>query len=108
MGLREAMASISAVTGRTLPTLSLPAWTLLWPMRAVDSIQRRLPFRLPFDYQSVYSSGLGSKSDDSVTRRDFGIEARPLNETISDTLKWMVESGYLSRALAGRLFPKPR
>lgn len=48
-------------------------------------------------------TGLFAKMDDSATRKEFGIEPKPLDETFFDTIKWMVETGHLSPRLAGRL-----
>ncbi len=41
--------------------------------------------------------------DDSITRKEFGIEPRPLEQTFADTIRWMVEAGHLSPRLAGKL-----
>jgi dihydroflavonol-4-reductase len=103
MSIGEAMSIIASVTGRTLPTLSVPAWLLLWPMQALDWLQHIMPFRFPVNYQAVYSTGLSSKMDDSTTREEFNIVPRLIDETITDTIRWMVQNKHLSPRLAGRL-----
>ncbi|MGQ9777809.1 MAG: SDR family NAD(P)-dependent oxidoreductase [Thermodesulfobacteriota bacterium] len=103
VGIREAISIMGSVIGRRLSTFSLPAWTLLWLMQTLDWLQLILPFRLPVNYQAVYMTGLFAKMDDSATRKEFGIEPKPLDETFFDTIKWMVETGHLSPRLAGRL-----
>jgi dihydroflavonol-4-reductase len=102
----EVMAIVASATGRKLSTFSLPAWTLLWPMKMFDWFQHVLPFRLPVNYQAVYSGSRFNKLDDSTTRQDFGIEPRPLEETFADTIRWMVHDGHLRPHLAGRLATK--
>ena len=102
VSIREAISIMALVTGRKLPTLSLPAGTLLWLMQLFDWLQLILPFRLPFNYQMVYITGLSSIMDDSKTRQEFGIEPRPLEETFTDTLRWMVEAGHLPAKLANK------
>ncbi len=102
----EAMSLIASVTGRKLPTVSLPAWTLLWLMRLFDWSQYVLPFRLPVNYQAVYVTGLSSRMDDSATRSEFGIEPRPIEETLADTIRWMAQDGHLKPRLAGGLVKK--
>jgi len=97
------VAAVSATTGRKLGTYSLSGWPLLWQMRALDSLQRLLPFRLPFNFQGVYSANLGHRCDDSATRNDFGIEPRPLAETMADTIRWMAQQGYIDARLVGSL-----
>jgi hypothetical protein len=41
--------------------------------------------------------------DDSLTREEFSIVPRPLDETLADTIRWMVQAGHLSQRLAGQL-----
>jgi len=101
ISVKEAMSIISSVTGRKLPTLSLPAGFLFGPMKALDYLQTHLSIRLPVNFQAVYCVGLASKMDDSDTSHDFGIESRSLEETFADTIRWMVEAGHLSPHLAG-------
>jgi len=103
INIREAMSIIAALSNRKLPTLSLPANTLLWFMQLCDWLQPLLPFRLPFNFQMVYITGLSSVMDDSLTRTEFGIEPRPLEETFADTIRWMVNNGHLAGKLAGKL-----
>jgi dihydroflavonol-4-reductase len=98
-----AMAIVASITGRRLPTLSVPAWMLLQPMRGLDRLQMLTPFRLPINFQAAYCVGLSSKMDDSATRKEFSLEPRPLDETFTDTIRWMVQAGHLSSRLAGRV-----
>lgn len=101
--LAELITPIAAATGRNLPFQSLPGWMLLAPMRFADWMQRLLPLRLPVNFQATYVASLAHTSDDSSTRADFGIEPRPLEDTLSDTIRWMAQQGHLSAKLAGRL-----
>lgn len=103
VSIGEAMSVMASVTGRKLPSLSLPAGALLWLMQLCDRLQLFLPFRLPVNYQMVYVTGLSSTMDDSKTRKEFGIEPRPLEETFADTVRWMAWAGHLSPRLAGKL-----
>jgi dihydroflavonol-4-reductase len=101
--LVEAMNIVSSVTGRKLSTLSVPGWVLLWPVQFLDWLQHITPFRLPFNYQAIYCVSLRPELDDSATRKDIGIIARPLEETFADTIMWMVQTGHLPARLAGKL-----
>ncbi len=42
-------------------------------------------------------------ADDSATQRDLGLQPRPLDETVADTIRWLAEVGYVSQRQAGRL-----
>jgi len=101
--LKDAMDIMSDITGRKLDTVSLPEWSLLWPMKALDLLQQILPMRLPYNYQAVYTVSRNHAVDDSDTRSGMGIEPRPLTETITDQVRWMVSEGYISPKLAGAL-----
>jgi nucleoside-diphosphate-sugar epimerase len=103
ISINQAMSIVSLLTGRKLPTISLPAGMLLGPMKMFDSLQHSLSFRLPVNFQAVYCVGLASIMDDAQTRREFGIIPRPLEETFADTIRWMAQNGHLSPRLAGRL-----
>ena len=72
-------------------------------MRVVDSVQLISPIRMPFNFQAVYVGALNHKADDSLTRREFGIEPNPLDQVFADTIRWMYENNHLSRKLAGHL-----
>ena len=73
------------------------------PTRLADSIQRLLSVRLPFSYQMIHYVSMRHQMDDTLTRQEFGVEPREVNETIADTIRWMVEDGHLSPKLAGIL-----
>jgi len=101
--IKDAISIFSGITERKLDTFCLPGWAILLPMKGVDFMQKILPSRLPFNYQATYSASLNHHTDDSSTRRDFGIEPRPLAETVTDQIRWMAEEGYISPYLAGNL-----
>jgi hypothetical protein len=72
-------------------------------MRALDALQRRVPFRLPFGSEQVYITSQDATIDDSATRRAFGLVPRPLPTTFADTVQWLVRARRVSPGLAGRL-----
>jgi hypothetical protein len=101
--LDEALSVISEITGRKLDTTILPGWCLMLPTKCMDYLQKILTSRLPFNYQAVYSISRNHHSDDSKTRNDFGIEPRPLIETMRDQVRWMMQEGHIDSSLAGTL-----
>ncbi len=100
--LRNLFALFSEITGRRIPTVAFPGWSLRFTMRGVDLLQRTMKARLPFNYQAVYCSTLHHVGDDSATEKDFRIKARPLQETLRDQIDWMVEKGIITNQLAGK------
>ena len=103
VNLKEVMNLFSDVTGKNFGTVSFPGWALLLPMRCLDALQLILPLRLPFNYQAVYAVSCNPCGDDSTTRKDTGINPRPLVETLKDQIRWMVENEYIAPSLAGSL-----
>jgi dihydroflavonol-4-reductase len=101
--MKELLAEIYAITGRKLPNFTLPAWPVIKSMEAMDALQLILPFRLPYNFQSVYAVSCDNPYDDAATRKDFGVEPLPLKETLADTMRWMVRQGYLPLKLVGKL-----
>ena len=101
ISVKEVVNKISSITGRYLPVIQLPGWTLLGPMRILDKMQLLLPFRLPFSYQLIYVPYLNNKVDDSLTRKVFNLENLEIDKTITDTISWMVNSGRISVRKAG-------
>jgi dihydroflavonol-4-reductase len=101
--MKEMLSEVSSITGRSLPNYTLPAWPVIKLMEALDALQRILPFRLPYNFQSVYAVSCDNPFDDASTRKDFGIEPRPLKETLADTMRWMVQKEYVPLKLVGKL-----
>jgi nucleoside-diphosphate-sugar epimerase len=101
--LKDMLSTVSDVTGRNLDAILFPAWTMLWPMRALDFLQKFLSFRFPINFQAVYCAYLEHTFDDAATRSDFSIEPRHLAETILDQISWMVKEGHIDSSLVGTL-----
>ncbi len=97
----EMMRILARVTGRRLPCLPMPWWTLDASMRAADVAQRYLPFRIPFNHQLAHNFGLAQPVDDGSGRQALGSEPHTIAETVRDTVRWLAQTGYISRALAG-------
>ncbi|UCC17968.1 MAG: SDR family NAD(P)-dependent oxidoreductase [Dehalococcoidales bacterium] len=106
VNMNEIMKIFSDVTGKNFETTVFPGWAFLFPMKCLDVLQLILPLRLPFNYQAVYSVSCNHYGDDSTTRKDTGINPRPLSETIKDQVSWMAQEEYIPPSLAGALGKK--
>jgi dihydroflavonol-4-reductase len=98
---RELYASLRRLTGRRLPAVPTPGAVARASGRAMDGLQRLTRARLPFGHQGAWIITRGAPTDDGATRRELGIEPPPLDQTLADTIRWMVEAGHLSPRLAG-------
>ena len=97
------IGTLGEVTGRRLPHMSLPGWSL-WPVvRSAAFLQRFLPFRLPLNNEGFDTITWDPHGDDSRARAELGFAPRPLRETFADTVVWMHDVGRISAKQAGKL-----
>ncbi|WP_036323252.1 NAD-dependent epimerase/dehydratase family protein [Microbispora sp. ATCC PTA-5024] len=96
---REYMATLREVTGRALPAAFLPARAMLPVGRAADLLQRVWPWHIPAEYGGIYTCACDTRP--SETADTGGIAARPLAETVADTVRWLHDRGHLSARQAG-------
>jgi hypothetical protein len=67
----------------------------------MDGLQRFTRARLPFSHQGSWLVTQCRGADDSATREDLGITPPPLEQTLAETIRWMVQRGHLPASLAG-------
>jgi len=103
ISLPELIRTLADLTGRRLRFAIFPPWFLAAFGRTADVVQRRVGTRLPWDGEGIWVMNCAARCDDSKTRSEFGLEPRPLRETLADTVRWLVEVGHLTPREAGRL-----
>ncbi|HEX8855380.1 MAG TPA: NAD-dependent epimerase/dehydratase family protein, partial [Thermoleophilaceae bacterium] len=103
ISLPDLIRTLADLTGRRIPFAIFPRWFLAGFGRAADVVQRRVGTRLPWDGEGIWVMNCAARCDDSRTRGEFGLEPRPLRETLADTVRWLVEVGHLTPREAGRL-----
>jgi dihydroflavonol-4-reductase len=103
MTMPDIVGTLADLSGRRLRFVTFPAWFLAGFGWAADSAQRRLRTRLPWSGESIWILNCDARCDDSKTRDELQLEPRPLVETFADTVRWLAESGHLTRREAGSL-----
>jgi nucleoside-diphosphate-sugar epimerase len=103
ISLPDLIGALADLSGRRIRFVTLPRWFLGAFGRAADVAQRRLNARLPWQGEGIWVMNCVARCDDSSTRETFGLEPRPLSETLEDTVRWLLESGRLTPREAGRL-----
>jgi dihydroflavonol-4-reductase len=98
--------TIATSTGRTVRTLTVPPGFVGASVPLMDSIQRFSPWRLPMSGEMLREAvaQIDLEIDDQATRAELGVQPRPLEETLRDTIVSLVERGHLGKeagALAG-------
>jgi nucleoside-diphosphate-sugar epimerase len=99
----ELYASLRRLTGRRLPAVPTPGFLGRASGRAMDGLQRLTRARLPFSHQGSWLVTQCRGADDRATREELGITPPPLEQTLADTIRWMVQSGHLPARLAGEV-----
>jgi hypothetical protein len=99
----ELYASLRHLTGRRLPALPTPGFVGRASGRAMDGVQWLTRARLPFGHQGAWIITKCAGADDTATRAELGIEPPPLEQTLADTIRWMVQADRLPPKLAGEL-----
>jgi nucleoside-diphosphate-sugar epimerase len=100
---RELFRALRHLTGRRLPALPTPNVVALATARALDLVQRAVPGRMPLGREAIYIATRRVRTDDSRARTELGVEPPRLEETLTDTIRWMVEAGRIPAKVAGRV-----
>ncbi len=97
MAAADLFGAVGRVIGRRRPYVALPI-AIGRPMTsAMDSLHARLPagWRYPADQEAVEINVRNTRLDDGPARRDLGVVPRPFEETIRDSIDWLVDAGHL-------------
>ncbi|MDD4493185.1 MAG: NAD-dependent epimerase/dehydratase family protein [Eubacteriales bacterium] len=93
--VREILRQVHEITGARLVKHMFPIWAarLLLPFFEVYSKINKQPQL--FTKYSIYTLLSNSSFSIEKAKRELGYTVRPFKETISDTLKWLREEGYI-------------
>lgn len=102
-GWNELFALLRRLTGRRLPAMPTPRPVARGFGRLMDGVQRILPGKAPLAYEGIYIATQEPKTDDSRTAIELGLRPPPLEETLTDMIRWMAETGRIPAKAAGKL-----
>lgn len=95
MKIEEFMHWLEAMSGRDAPRIFLPRG-ILYPVALFMEVQYRLHGEQPILNRSALRVlAREVHLDSSRAREDFGFKTRPLEETFSDTWRWLAEHYHL-------------
>jgi dihydroflavonol-4-reductase len=100
---RDYLALLRSVTGRALPAWFLPPRAMVPVGRLADLVQRCWPWHIPAEYGAIYVCAVAAPVAAGVSPPP----ARPLRETITDTVRWLHEAGQLTERQAGTAMTVP-
>jgi nucleoside-diphosphate-sugar epimerase len=98
---RDYLSTLGDVVGRRLHSLFPPARAVLPLCWCVDVVQHVYPWHIPAEYTAAYMCYCDTRLDPSVPAAPLGVEARPLHETMADSVRWLYEQGHLTARQAG-------
>jgi nucleoside-diphosphate-sugar epimerase len=93
----DVFGAVSRAIGHARPHVALPGAVAAPVTRGIDILQARLPerWRYPADHEGTVVGLRDTRMDDERARRELGITPRPFEETVRDTIEWMVAAGRL-------------
>ena len=104
VGTEMLYSTLAQVQGRRRPHVSPPTPVVRALARSMDVLQRRLPGRLhmPTDPEGIDMLERDTRLDDTPARTELGVEPLPFEQSLRDTLQWLVDSGRLPPRYAPR------
>jgi dihydroflavonol-4-reductase len=100
IALPDLIAILQEITGRRSRIVAMPASLTLAVGRVADLVQRLTPGRLPVSHEGIWIGSLQAHCDGSRTVSELGVTSRDLRVTLSDTVQWLADQGYLPAARA--------
>ena len=99
----ELRAAIARVTGVHRPAIPTPAAALRLAGRAGDLVKRVIPFDYPLTYESMAMATRACPYESDATCRALDVQWRPVDETLTDSIRGLAATGHLNARLAGVL-----
>jgi nucleoside-diphosphate-sugar epimerase len=93
---------LTGVRARRLPLPKPVLQSFAW---ALDGVRRVRPVAYPLTRDAAQMMTEMVATDDRPALDALGVELRPVEDTLGDTMRWLVEAGHLPAANAGRLAP---
>jgi len=92
-------AIVEKVVGRRRPHATIPARLIPVMTKPMGLMNRVLPagWHIPADYEGALVLSFDTHVPDRAARVDLGVEPRAFEDTIRDTVRWMVDTGRISR-----------
>ena len=106
LSTRAYLRALREVTGRHLPTVYLPARSMMPIGLLANGLQRIWPWRIPAEYGAIYTAACATRVHADASTN--GITARPMVESIRDTVRWLHQNGHLTDRQAGQAVATPR
>jgi nucleoside-diphosphate-sugar epimerase len=101
--LGELTDELCGVRARRLP---LPRLALVAAGSALDVVRRVVPLRYPLTRDAAEIMATMVPTEDQPALDALGVRLRPVEESLTDSLRWLVAAGHLPASAAPRLQPE--
>jgi len=91
--VRDLMWHITGTVGKPKKPLPVPMPFVLLLGRFADWLRKTTGFNLGVNYEGIWSGARRLHPDNSRIEEEFGIELRPLADTIGDHVRWLQAEG---------------
>lgn len=95
--VRWLMQTLAEITGTPAPRLKLPRWIASTAAAMSTGVSRLTGTRPLLNRDSLYTLGSNSYVTSKKAATELGFSARPVRESIADTVSWFREEGVLPR-----------
>ncbi|TYB42808.1 nitroreductase family deazaflavin-dependent oxidoreductase [Actinomadura chibensis] len=94
------------LTGVRCRRIRVPSRLMLGLGSALDAAKRVRPFDYPLTRDAAEFMVTLVPTDDRPVLDALGLTLRPVEETVTDSVRWLADSGHLNPRRAGRLAPR--
>ena len=101
----ELHSTLERVTEHRIRALPMPPRTLRFAGRVGDVVKRVVPFEYPLTYEAMEMATKSCPYDSDATSRALDLKWRTVDDTLSDSIRWLAANGHLKPELAGTLAP---
>lgn len=97
--------SLRRVTGRRYPYVTMPRALVVPATKGTDLLNRVLPERMHVagDAEGAQLVVRDTRFDTTPATEELGVAARPFDEIVADTLRWLADAGHLKPKKLGKL-----
>ena len=101
----ELHTTLERLTGHRIRAVPMPPRTLRFAGRVGDVVKRVVPFDYPLTYEAMEMATKSCPYDSEATSRDLDLQWRTVDDTLSDSIRWLAAGGHVTPKVAGVLAP---
>ncbi|MCZ6830181.1 MAG: SDR family NAD(P)-dependent oxidoreductase [Gammaproteobacteria bacterium] len=96
---------LSEITGSKMRKIPVPGIVMRGLGRLIDAVNRMrdTPIDAPITHEGMVYATNWIKMDDSKAEADLGLTFRPVEESMSAAIRWLLSAGHITEEQAGRL-----